>query len=75
MTLSFSRSLYDADAIRETAEAYAELATWTVIVEQYSVSVVCTDPNPDIADLSDHFANHALHLSIANTRRAAGGAH
>ena len=75
MTLSFSRSLYDADAIRETAAASAGLATWTVTVEQYTVSVVCTDPSPDIPDLPDHFANHALHLSIANTRRAAGGAH
>lgn len=74
MTLSFSRSLYDVGAVQQTVAAYSELATWTVTVDDHTVAVSCADPSPDIPDLTDHFANHALHLSIANTRRAAEGA-
>ena len=74
MTLSFSRSLYDPDAIRQTVEAYAELARWSVTVDDNAIAVVCSDPSTDIPGLADHFANHALHLSIANARRAVEGA-
>ena len=74
MTLSFSRSLYDPDAVRQTAAAYAELATWTVTVGDHTVAVTCVEPTDEIPDLTDHFANHALHLTIANARRAAEGA-
>jgi hypothetical protein len=73
MSLTFSRSLYSVDAIRETAEAYGELARWTVTVDDHSVLVTMEEPS-DIADLSDHFANHALHLTIASARRAIEGA-
>ncbi|HCH65835.1 MAG: hypothetical protein CL927_17340 [Deltaproteobacteria bacterium] len=73
MTLMFSRSLYDPDALRETVAAYGELATWTITVDDHTIAVVCTDPSPEIPDLTDHFANHALHLSIANARRSSEG--
>jgi hypothetical protein len=74
MTLLFSRSLYNAHAIEQTVAAYEELASFTVKVDQYSVRVGISDPDPGIADLADHFANHALHLSITTARRAIEGA-
>ena len=74
MTLHFSRSLYDAAAIEQTVAAYAGLASFELRVDAHSVVVEVTDLSADIADLTDHFANHALHLSITATRRAIEGA-
>jgi hypothetical protein len=74
MTLHFSLSIYDAASIEQTVAAYAELATFQVQVDAHTVSVEMTDMSPDIDDLADHFANHALHLSITTARRAVEGA-
>lgn len=74
MTLQFSRSLYDAGAIEQTVAAYAELATFAVRVDEYSVVVELSDPSAEIADLADHFCNHVLHLSITTSRRSIEGA-
>ena len=74
MTLQFSRSLYNQAAIDATVEAFSELATFTVTVDEHGFVVEMSDVTPDIDDFEDHFANHALHLSITMTRRAAEGA-
>jgi len=74
MTLHFSRSIYDADAVQQTVAAYAALGTFTVNVDDHSVVVELSNPSPDIPDLADHFANHVLHLSITTARRAIEGA-
>lgn len=79
MTLDFSTSLYREDAIREAAAIYAGLATISVHADGHSVSVTLTNLSPDLdhdtaTDLADHFANHALHLSITSARRAVEGA-
>lgn len=73
-TLHFSRSLYSPAAIRETAEAYGSLATWSVSEDEHTVTVTMTGATDEIDHLADHFANHALHLSIATVRRSAEGA-
>jgi len=74
MTLQFSRSLYEQAAIEATVAAFSELATFTVQADEDGIKVEMTDASPDVDDLADHFANHALHLSITMTRRAAEGA-
>ena len=79
MTLEFSTSLYREDAIREAAAVYGGLATISVNADGHFVSVTLTDVSPDLdsdtaRDLADHFANHALHLSITSARRAVEGA-
>lgn len=74
MTLQFSRSIYDADAVQATVAAFGELATWSVEIDEHGVTVHMTDPTPEIDDLADHFANHALHLTITSARRSAEGA-
>ena len=68
-TLEFSCSLYPQSAIEETATAYAELAEVEVEAQDSFVRVVLR-PKVEIDDLSDHFANHALHLSIVQSRGA-----
>ena len=74
MTLQFSRSLYEQAAIEATVEAFSELASFAVTSYEHGFVVEIRDATPEIDDLSDHFANHALHLSITMTRRAAEGA-
>ena len=74
MTLQFSRSLYEQAAIEATVEAFSELASFAVTSDEHGFVVEIRDATPEIDDLSDHFANHALPLSITMTRRAAEGA-
>ena len=74
MTLEFSRSLYGQAAIEASVEAFSELATFVVTADEHGFVVELRDITPDIEDLADHFANHALHLSITMTRRSAEGA-
>ena len=68
-TLEFSCSIYSQSAIEETVSAYAELMDCEVLATESSVRVKL-NPKTEIDDLSDHFANHALHLSIVESRGA-----
>ena len=69
-TLEFSCSIYHQAAIEETAAAYSELADCDVEATEGSIRVKLS-PKTEIDDLADHFANHALHLSIVESRGAA----
>ena len=68
-TLEFSCSIYSQSAIEETVSAYVELIDCEVVATESSVRVQLS-PKTEIEDLFDHFANHALHLSIVESRGA-----
>lgn len=72
--IDFSRSLYDADAIRETIAAWAHVARFEVEEGETEVSVAITGAPAGVAHVEDHFANHVLSSSIARARRAVGSA-
>jgi hypothetical protein len=67
-TLHFSTSIYSAPAIEETAAAYAGLLECQIRESEGAIAVDLTPKVEDIDDLVDHFANHALHLSIVQHR-------
>ena len=67
-TLHFSTSIYSAPAIAETAAAYAEILDCQIRTSEGAVEVDLRAKVDDIDDLVDHFANHALHLSIVQQR-------
>ena len=65
----FSRSLYEPEAVRAAAEAYAELATIDVQLLGDDVQVDISKPDPDVQDvLIDEFCNHVLHETIVRSR-------
>ena len=67
-SLEFSLSLYSQQAVEETIAAYGALLDCELQVHDSSVRVSLTPKTADIDDLSDHFANHVLHLSIVESR-------
>ena len=67
-TLEFSSSLYCQSAIEETAEAYASLLDCQIHVTTSGIQVLLEPKVEGMDDLMDHFANHALHLSIVQSR-------
>ena len=72
--IEFSRSLYAPEAVREAIAAYAGLGRFSFEETEGELSVLIEDPHPDIQDLADHFANHALYATITMRRRSIEGA-
>ena len=68
--LHFSTSIYSAEAVDETVTAYAQLVECEVRRTETSVEVSLSPKLDGVDDLVDHFANHVLHLSIAQSRGA-----
>ena len=66
MVLRFHRSLYSEGAIAAAAVAYAELAE-AIEVEagEIEITVTFTAPDPEVPELLDAFANHALFETAA----------
>ena len=73
--LSFSRSLYRADAIAATIQAYAGLATLSVDdTSDHELVVTVTDPHPSQAgELVDAMCNHILFTTLRRQRVDQGG--
>ncbi len=67
--ITFAKSLYDADALAQSIDAYEALAGFVVEESPDELRVTITDPHPDVADLTDHFANHVLWATITTRRR------
>jgi hypothetical protein len=71
LLLDLSRSLYDLGAVESTATTFVELDTIVVEASEHHILVRISDPHPGLADLADHFANHALHATVLARRQAA----
>jgi len=69
-TIEFSLSLYSEQAVTETVAAYDAFLDCDVEVGDSFVRVSLTPKVEGVDDLSDHFANHVLHLSIVANRGA-----
>ena len=64
--LTFHRSLYSAAALGAAVEAYRALAASIDVVErEHEFSVTFTEPDPEVPDLLDAFANHVLFETAA----------
>jgi hypothetical protein len=64
--LIFHRSLYSEAAMHTAVEAYRGLAASIEVVERdQEFAVTFTDPDPDVPDLLDAFANHVLFETAA----------
>ena len=64
--LYFSTSLYQAEAVHRTVEAYGSLAVFSVEVDKDGIKVQISDIHPSFTNtLIDNFCNHVL-----NERRA-----
>ena len=69
--LHFSADLYALHAVRSSAAAFAELATFTVEAKPGDPVIVVrfSDVREDVADaLADEFCNHALAGTIEHRR-------
>lgn len=67
--LSFSRSLYDKEAIDAAAEAFKALATFQVSAADDAITVSVSEIDARVADrLTDAFCNHALYETVARAR-------
>jgi len=64
--VSFSRSLYHAEAVQAAAAAYASLAEVRVEEAANEVTAVLDTDDPDLVGA---FCNHVLHATV-NLRRA-----
>ena len=72
LRIDFSRSVYAASAVEAAVAAWSQLGRFTVEASADTLHVTVADPHPGVPDLLDHFANHALFLSIQDARRSAG---
>ncbi|MCB9791723.1 MAG: hypothetical protein H6741_03260 [Alphaproteobacteria bacterium] len=64
--LRFSRSLYDAAAVRGAVAAFSRLATLSLSEQESELVVEMKDPHPAYADrLADELANYALGATAA----------
>jgi hypothetical protein len=68
--LSFSRSLYTPEAVREAVVAYQELARFELLEGGDYMRVVVSDPDPEVNDLLDEFCNHVLFETVKQFRAA-----
>ena len=69
-SIEFSLSLYSKQAVLESVAAYDSFLDCNVEVSDSSIHVSMTPKVEGVDDLSDHFANHVLHLSIVENRGA-----
>ena len=69
-SIEFSLSLYSQQAVLETVNAYEAFLDCDVEVNDSFVRVSLTPKVEGVEDLSDHFSNHVLHLSIVENRGA-----
>jgi hypothetical protein len=67
--LEFNRSLYDAEAVQAAAQAYSGLGRFTVEEGEHILRVTIEEPDPEVEELADHFANHCLFETITRSRR------
>jgi hypothetical protein len=74
LRIDFSRSVYAVSAVEAAVAAWAQLGRFAVEAGPHTIHVVIEGAHPGVPDLLDHFANHALFLSIQEARRAAGAA-
>ena len=71
-SVSFSRSVYRVEAVRNAIAAYEGLATFTVAEESDDVHVTIAEPDPDVADvIKDEFSNHVLFGTVVAIRNEA----
>lgn len=68
--VSFSRSLYPPEAVREAVAAYQELAKFDVVDGGDDMLVKISDPDPEVTDLLDEFCNHVLFETVKQFRAA-----
>ena len=70
--LDFSSSLYTPSAIYQTVAAYEAFVQCEVNAKKEgTIRVHFESPSDTIPDIVDHFANHALQLSIIERRESA----
>ena len=63
--IEFSCSLYSVDAVKQAVEAFAHLGKLEIEAADDAVTVVLSDPDPEVADvLLDELGNHALALTV-----------
>ena len=67
MRVTLDGRLYSPAAVRETAEAFGELATIEVASSKGMIEVSVTDIDPDMgSSLVDEFLNYALASTISS---------
>jgi len=66
--LSFSRSLYTPEAVRDAVAAYQALARFEVIEGGDDMQVRVSEPDPEVNDLLDEFCNHVLFETVQQFR-------
>jgi hypothetical protein len=71
VTLTFHRSLYLPDVVRETAEIYAPY-TESIDVSETEIEVIAVLKGMDRDGLDDAFANHVLFETVIRTRATLG---
>jgi hypothetical protein len=70
--LTFSRSLYEPDAVRAAVDAFAELARFEVDEQANEVFVRISEPDMEVAHcLADELANYALVETVVRRAKAA----
>jgi hypothetical protein len=63
--LELSTSLYSAEAVRKTLEAFAHLGKLGLEERDDAFVLLISDPDPDLGDdLIHEMANHALALTV-----------
>jgi hypothetical protein len=61
MTINFNSKLYNLKAIKNSVDAYKELAVFTVEKNKNNISVKITDIDNEVKDiLKDEFCNYVL---------------
>ena len=71
----FSSSLYQKEAVHNTIDIYAELASFSVDEQQDGILVTIEDIHSSYTTtLIDHFCNHVLNETIILHRKQKGGA-
>jgi hypothetical protein len=70
MELSFSRSLYTPEAVRDAVAAYQELARFELLEGGDEMRVMVSEPDPEVSDLLDEFCNHVLFETVKHFRAA-----
>ncbi len=69
VVLEFATNFYSEEGLEEALAAWGNLAGFIVAPSPAGLRLTITDPDPEIEDFSDHFANHVLWATITRSRR------
>ncbi len=70
MTINFNNKFYSLKAIKNSVDAYKELAVFTVEKNKNNISVKITDIDNEVKDiLKDEFCNYVLNEHKKNENR------